>query len=128
MQRYAKINFEDIIIKFPIFATVLFEELNKYLLIQNQTLTANDIKTIILIIKYDSDEFMFYDIMKCFFISLILETNFDYKKYSDPLFELYGFVQEKEYDKKESVHGIVLCKGMVEGKYIYIKRLLNQNN
>ncbi|KAM0686620.1 hypothetical protein COBT_002156 [Conglomerata obtusa] len=118
--KYAKINFEEEIRKSPIFATVLFEELNKYLLINNQLIKAQNLDLIKIIIKDESKELLFYDIVKNFFICLILDINFDYKKYREPLFELCGYKEIKDINNKKKDHGIVLLKGMVESEYIHM--------
>ncbi|KAM0687123.1 hypothetical protein COBT_001643 [Conglomerata obtusa] len=126
MQKYAKINFEKEIRMSPIFATVLFEEINKYLLIQNQPIEAKNFEVIKMIINDESEELLFYNILKKFFICLILDINFDYKDYRDPIFELYGLEEKKDMNNKKKNLGIVFLKGTVEAEYIYIKRLTNR--
>ncbi|KAM0687124.1 hypothetical protein COBT_001644, partial [Conglomerata obtusa] len=121
MQKYAKINFEKEIRRSPIFATVLFEEIDKYLLIQNQPIEAKNLEVIKIIIKDESKELLFYDIVKNFFICLILDIDFDYKDYRDPIFELYGLEEKKDMNNKNKNLGIVFLKGTVEAEYIYIK-------
>ncbi|KAM0687464.1 hypothetical protein COBT_001297 [Conglomerata obtusa] len=126
MQKYAKINFEKEIRRSPIFATVLFEEIDKYLLIQNQPIEAKNLEIIKMIIKDESKELLFYDVVKNFFICLILDINFDYKDYRDPIFELYGLEEKKDMNSKNKNLGIVFLKGTVEAEYTYIKRLINR--
>ncbi|KAM0687462.1 hypothetical protein COBT_001295 [Conglomerata obtusa] len=91
MLNYAKINFEAEIRRSPIFVSFLFRELNKYLSTQNQPIDAKKLEHIKLIIKDESDTFTFYEILKNFLICLILDIDFDYKKYRDLFVEIYGY-------------------------------------
>ncbi|KAM0687463.1 hypothetical protein COBT_001296 [Conglomerata obtusa] len=110
--------------KSPIFATVLFEELNKYLLIQDQPIKAKNLEVIKIIIKDESDKVVFYEVIKNFLICLILDIDFDYIKYRKSLFEICFYEDKKETDKEKLDMAIIYLRHTVEGEYAYIKRII----
>ncbi|KAM0686619.1 hypothetical protein COBT_002155 [Conglomerata obtusa] len=125
-QKYASIDFEEDRKNSPILATVLFKEVNKYLSIYNRPIEEKKLEIIKCIIKDESDKFICYEIVKNFFICLILDKNFDYKKYRELLFEIYSFEEYKDMDDIKKTMGIIGLENKFYTEYNHVKDIISQ--